>query len=85
LVLTYYANYGISARKVAGIMKDIHNIHISHQTVLNYVDAVSKYIKPYIDNYPYKLSNSPCGDETYLKIKGKWQYLFFFFDAVKKD
>jgi len=84
LVLTYYANYGISARKVEGIMKDIHNIDISHQTVLNYVDAVSKYIKPYIDNYPYKLSNSFCGDETYLKIKGKWQYLFFFFDAVKK-
>ena len=84
LILTYYANYGISARKVAGIMKDIHNIDISHQTVLNYADAVSKYIKPYIDNYPYNLSNSFCGDETYLKIKGKWQYLFFFFDAVKK-
>ena len=84
LVLTYYANYGISARKVEGIMMDIHNIEISHQTVLNYVDAVSKFLKPYIDNYPYKLSNSFCGDETYLKIKGKWQYLFFFFDAVKK-
>lgn len=84
LVLTYYANYGLSARKVAAVMEDIHNIDISHQTVLNYVDAVSKYIKPYIDNYPYQLSNSFCGDETYLKIKGKWQYLFFFFDAVKK-
>jgi len=64
-------------------MKDIHCIDISHQTILNYADAVSKYIKPYIDNYPYQLSNSFCGDETYLRIKGKWQYLFFFFDAIK--
>lgn len=84
LILTYYANYGISARKTAGIMKDIHDVSISYQTVLNYVDSVSKLIKPFIDNYPYDLSDSFCGDETYLKIKGKWQYLFFFFDAVKK-
>ena len=25
-----------------------------------------------------------CGDETYIKVHGKWQYIFFFFDAVKK-
>ena len=84
LILTYYANYGISARKTAGIMKDIHNVDISHQTVINYAQSTSKLIKPFIDNYPYNLSGSFCGDETYLKIKGKWQYLFFFFDAVKK-
>lgn len=84
LILTYYANYGISARKTAGLMKDIHGVDISYQTVLNYVDSVSKLVKPFIDNYPYDLSDSFCGDETYLKIKGKWQYLFFFFDAVKK-
>lgn len=84
LILTYYANYGISARKTAAMMKDIHNVNISHQTVLNYAEAASKLVKPFVDNYPYDLSGSFCGDETYLKIKGKWQYLFFFFDAVKK-
>ena len=84
LILTYYANYGISARNTAGIMSDIHNLSISHQTVINYAEAASKLVKPFVDNYPYELSNSFCGDETYLKINGKWQYLFFFFDAVKK-
>lgn len=84
LILTYYANYGVSARKTAGMMEDIHNVNISHQTVLNYAEATSKLVKPFVDNYPYKLSGSFCGDETYLRIKGKWQYLFFFFDAVKK-
>ena len=84
LVLTYYANYGISSRNTAGILKDIHGVNISHQTVLNYAEAVSKIVKPYLDNYPYQLSDSFCGDETYIKVKGKWQYLFFFFDAAKK-
>ena len=65
-------------------MKDIHQLDISHQTVLNYMDAVGSLIKPFVDDYPYDLSDSFCGDETYLKVKGKWQYLFFFFDAVKK-
>ena len=84
LILTYYANYGLSARKTAGIMQDVHNVKVSYQTVLNYAEAASKLVKPFVDNYHYKLSDSFCGDETYLKIKGKWQYLFFFFDAEKK-
>src|SRR5690625_6780147 len=40
--------------------------------------------KSFIDNYPYELSDKFCGDETYIRVKGKWNYLFFFFDAVKK-
>jgi len=37
-----------------------------------------------IDNFKYELSDSFCGDETYIKVKGKWHYIFFFFDSVKK-
>ncbi|MED3697650.1 DDE-type integrase/transposase/recombinase, partial [Heyndrickxia sporothermodurans] len=33
---------------------------------------------------PYELSDQFCGDETYIRVNGKWHYLFFFFDAVKK-
>ncbi|WP_176717354.1 DDE-type integrase/transposase/recombinase [Vulcanibacillus modesticaldus] len=84
LILTYHVNYGISARKTAALMNDVHNLKISHQTVLNYADAVAKTIKPFVDHYPYVLSNSFCGDETYIKVNGKWHYLFFFFDSVKK-
>lgn len=84
LILTYYVNYGLSSRNTAAVMKDIHQLDISHQTVLNYAEAVGSLIKPFVDDYPYELSNSYCGDETYLKVKGKWQYLFFFFDSVKK-
>lgn len=84
LIFTYYVNYGLSARKTACLMKDVHGLKISHQTVLNYADAVSAIVKPYIDNYNYDLSGSFCGDETYIRVHGKWHYIFFFFDAVKK-
>ena len=84
LVLTYYVNYGLSARKTAAIMKDIHQVDISHQTVLNYANTVSVITKPFVDHYPYELSDSICGDETYIRVNGKWHYIFFFFDAVKK-
>jgi transposase-like protein len=84
LILTYHVNYGLSARKTAALMYDVHNIKISHQTILNYVNSVALITKPFIDHYPYELSNSFCGDETYIRVKGRWHYLFFFFDAVKK-
>ncbi|GAA0336249.1 hypothetical protein GCM10008967_28290 [Bacillus carboniphilus] len=84
LILTYRVNYGLPARKTAAIMKDIHGVSISHQSILNYENAVALTLKPYVDYYPYELSDQFCGDETYIRVGGKWHYLFFFFDAVKK-
>lgn len=84
LILTYHVNYGISARKTASLMDDVHGVKISHQTIINYCNAVGQLVKPFIDNYNYDLSNQFCGDETYIKVNGKWHYIFYFFDAVKK-
>ncbi|WP_270524975.1 hypothetical protein [Longibaculum muris] len=41
LVLTYYINYGLSLRKTALILYEIHDIKISHQTIANYAQAAS--------------------------------------------
>ncbi|MBL5774981.1 DDE-type integrase/transposase/recombinase, partial [Bacillus sporothermodurans] len=84
LILTYHVNYGLSARRTAAIMQDVHGVTISHQTILNYENSVALLLKPYVDHYPYELSDQFCGDETYIRVNGKWHYLFFFFDAVKK-
>jgi putative transposase len=86
LVLTYHINYGLSARQTASILWDVHNIRLSHQTVLNYASSAARVVKPYVDNYPYELSNSVsvCGDETYIKVLGKKHYVFFIMDAIKK-
>lgn len=84
LILTYRINYGLPLRKTAALMFDVHGVKISHQTVSNYCNAVAPRVKPFIDNFKYELSNSFCGDETYIKVKGRWHYIFFFFDSVKK-
>jgi len=84
LILTYHVNYALSLRKTAALMYDVHGVKVSHQTIANYRDAVAPRVKPLIDHFPYELSNSYCGDETYIKVKGRWHYLFFFFDSVKK-
>jgi transposase-like protein len=84
LILTYYVNFGKSSRETAALMREVHGVSISHQSVLNYADAVAKNLKPFIDNYKHDLSGSICGDETYIKVLGKWHYVFFIFDAVKK-
>jgi transposase-like protein len=84
LILTYHINYGMSTRKTAQIMKDIHNVVISHQTVANYCEAVAAYTQHIVERYPYKLSNGLCGDETYVKIRGKTHYVFFFSDIKTK-
>ena len=49
-------------------MREVHGINISHQSVLNYADAVARNVKPFIDNYKYDLTDSICGDETYIKV-----------------
>jgi transposase-like protein len=84
LILTYYVNYGLSSRKTAAIMYDVHQVKISHQTIMNYANSVSAMILPFLENYPYDLSSDLCGDETYIRVKGKKHYIFFFSDKIKK-
>ena len=84
LVLTYYVNYGLSSRKTALILRQVHGLKISHQTILNYAASVSAIVKPLVDKYPYRLSNVLCGDETYIKVRGKNHYVFFFSDPSTK-
>lgn len=84
LVLTYYVNYGLSSRKTALILKEIHDIDISHQTVVNYAEAVASRTEYLNENYKYDLSDHISLDETYIKVKGKTSYVFFASDTKNK-
>jgi transposase-like protein len=84
LILTYYINYGMSSRKVSNVMYDIHGVQVSHQTVRNYAQSVSYLVKDMVDYYPYELSHTQAGDETYVHVMGKNHYVFFFSDPEKK-
>ena len=67
LCLTYKVNLGLSLRKTAEAMRDIHGISISHTTVANFARTAAVLVKPFVDNYPYQRSDTFVGDETYIK------------------
>ncbi len=84
LCLTYHVNYGLSYRATASILYDVHEIKLSHQSVRNYCNSVASIVHPVLEFYDYDLSNTIAGDETYIKIRGKTNYVFFMFDSLKK-
>ena len=84
LCLTYHVNYGMSYRQTASLLKDVHEVYISYKTVENYCKAVSTLVHPILEFYPYELSSTIAADETYIKIRGKTAYIFFYFDAINK-
>ena len=84
LCLTYHVNYGLSYRQTSSILRDVHEVYISYKTVENYCKAVSSIVHPFLEFYPYELSDTIAADETYIKILGKTNYIFFYFDAIKK-
>jgi putative transposase len=84
LILTYYVNYGLSSRKTSRIMREIHDIDISHQTVVNYAEAVAAIIEALNASHPYDLSDNITFDETYIKVSGTSKYVFFGSDTTRK-
>jgi len=85
LCLTYHVNLGLSLRKTAQALKDIHNVDISHTMVANYARTAAVVIKPFVDNYNYKISDTMVADETYIKVKGIKGYVWFIMDAISRS
>jgi len=83
-ILTYHVNYGLPASKTAALIYDLHGVKVSGQTVLNYAAAAGAQVLPFTQDYPYELSNQISGDETYIRVDGKWGYICYFFDTEKK-
>ena len=85
LCLTLLVNLGLSLRKTAQALKDLYNISISHQQVANYARTAAIVIKPFVDNYDYKPSDTLVADETYIKVRGVKGYVWFVMDALKRS
>ena len=64
-------------------MKDIYQIKICYQTIVNYTNATAAVIQHFLETYPYKLSTALYGDKNYVTVKGKKHYGFFIRDKVK--
>jgi transposase-like protein len=85
LCLTYKVNLGLSLRKTAQALKDIHGVSISHQQVANYCKTAAICVKPFVDNYDYGAGSTFTADETYIKFRKVKGYVWFIMDVAKRS
>jgi len=84
LILSFYVSYALSARKTALILRQMFKIEVSHQTVLNYARAAAYYCHRFNLTHKGSIDDISAGDETYIKVKGKNNYIFFFISSENK-
>jgi transposase-like protein/DNA-directed RNA polymerase subunit RPC12/RpoP len=84
LILTFYVSFANSARKTALILRMVFNIKISYQTVLNYAQAAAFHCHKFNIKNKGLIDDISAGDETYIKVKGKHHYVFFFISSIMK-
>ena len=84
LVLSCFMNLGLSSRQTRDALKGFWGIKISHQTVINYVNAAAAVINPWLDrNLPIP-DGIAAADETYIIVENRWQYTWFIIDKAAR-
>jgi len=77
LCLTFSVSFGMSARMTAQALERVFGISISHQTVINYINASANYLSDFVDaNCPHP-SGTCAADKTYIKVDGNTRYTWF--------
>lgn len=78
LVLAFHISCAITARKTAFILRNIFNVPISYQSVLNYAQAAAYHCHLFNLQRKGPIDPISAADETYIKIQGKHHFVFFF-------
>jgi transposase-like protein len=70
----YYLQLGAAAERIAGILAD--RVDVSGRTILRWVQKFGPALSDEIRRYRKPVSAIWLVDETYVKIQGKWHYLY---------
>ena len=77
LILTLNVSYGHSARMTAHMLKNIFQISVSHQTVLNYANAAAVLCHNFNMHHKGPIDPTVAADETYIRVMDRWNYTWF--------
>jgi transposase-like protein len=77
LCLTFSISFGLSARMTVQALKRVFGISISHQTVINYINAAASYLARFVDANCPDPAGTCAADETYIKVEGNTRYTWF--------
>src|SRR5262245_23954287 len=71
----WYVTYKLSYRDVCNLMPE-RGVTVVHTTVLRWVQCFVPVIEKKWNNYARPVGSSWRVDETYIKVKGQWRYLY---------
>jgi IS6 family transposase len=75
LCLRWYCKYGISYRDLAEMMQE-RGVAVDPSTIFRWVQRYAPEIEKRVRQYQGSRSGSWRIDETYVRVGGKWKYLF---------
>jgi transposase-like protein len=75
LCVRWYCKYGISYRDLAEMMQE-RGVAVDPSTIFRWVQRYAPEIEKRVRQYQGKRSGSWRVDETYVRVGGKWKYLF---------
>jgi transposase-like protein len=81
LILTFHVSFAISARKTAYLLREVFQLRLSYQSILNYCEMAAHHCHKFNLANKGAVDKTQAGDETYIKINGEHNYTFFFISA----
>jgi len=83
LCVRWYVSYALSYRDLEEMMKE-RGMEVDHATIQRWVINYAPQLEETFHRYKKPVGSSWRMDETYVKIKGKWCYLYRAVDKSGK-
>jgi IS6 family transposase len=80
LTVRCYLQYSLSFRNVTEMMEE-RGLYMAHTTIMRWVHQYGPELERRIRKHLKRTNDSWKVDETYIKIKGKWKYLYRAVDS----
>ena len=83
LCIRWYLSYKLSYRDLVTMMSE-RGIDLAHTTILRWVQHYTPEFEKLWNRYARSVGRSWRCDETYIKVKGEWMYLYRAVDKAGK-
>ena len=80
LNVRWYLKYALSYRNLQEMMAE-RGVKVDHTTIMRWVHQYSPEMEKKIRKHLRQTNDSWRVDETYIKVKGKWKYLYRAVDS----